>query len=188
MMALEGEVRGIGIKGDWEYILQTQGEQELKKVEQRMAELGYPLKYKDIRGMDFYPIGYDLLSMSVIKEVFDFDDKDMERLGSSAPKFSILLKVLMKYFASAEMVLKEAPKTWHEYYTTGDLEIAEFNKKQKYTVLRIKNFKTHPIHCPVLKGYFSKVLEMVVSSSVRSKETKCVFKGDPFHQFLFKWS
>ena len=43
-MKVKGEVRGAGLKVDWEFILREKGEEGLKRVEDRMAELGFPLK------------------------------------------------------------------------------------------------------------------------------------------------
>lgn len=186
IMKTPGEARGVGLKSDWEYIKQTKGEKGLRKLEAKMTSLGYPVKYEEIKTMDFYPIGQDIISMLSIKEVFNFSDKDMEKLGSNAPKFSILLKTFMKYFASIAMVLKEAPKTWRAHYTIGDIE-SEFDGENKQAILRLKNFKTHPIHCSVLKGYFSKILEMVTGFPVKTIESKCLYNGDKYHEWVIKW-
>lgn len=186
-MQIKGESRGVTLKVDWEYILQEKGEKGLRKLEAKMAELGYPLKYKEIKPMHFYPIGMDVLSMLAIKELFNYDEKKLEEMGGSVVKFSLFLKVVLKYFLSIRAFAKEVPKMWRRHYTIGDFKAVEINEKKKYVILRLENFQTHAIFCPIIRGYLAKVLGMAVKSSASCKETKCAFKGDEYHEFLLKW-
>ena len=48
LMAMKGEVRGIALKSHQEFIMNEKGEAGLKALEDEMASLGYPIKYKDI--------------------------------------------------------------------------------------------------------------------------------------------
>lgn len=187
LMEVKGEARGMTLKTDWQFILLKEGKEGLKKLEDRMAELGVPIKYKEIKSMDFYPIGLDVISMLAIKELFHFDEKDFEEMGGSAIKFSLILKIFMKYFVPLRSIANQVPKMWREHYTIGDLEMPEFSEGEKYIILRLKNFRVHPIYCISTKGYFSKIAEMLVKSSVDCEETKCVFRGDEYHEFLLKW-
>lgn len=187
LMDVEGEARGVALKDDLDFVLEEKGEQGLKKVEAKMKELGYPLKYKEIRSMDFYPMGLANLLLLVIQEAFNFNEQDLERWGGAIVKFSIFTKIFLKYFGSLKLIAREAPKIWVKHYTIGELEMPDFSEEKKYVILRIKNFKTHPIHCPLLKGMFSKITQMVVKSPASCKETKCMFKGDEFHELLLTW-
>lgn len=183
----QGEARGVALKDDLDYILELKGEEGLKKVEKRMAELGYPLRKKDIQAMSFYPMGLANLFLRVIQEVFDFKEKDLEVWGSSIVKFSLFTKVFLKYFGSLSLIAKEAPKIWRDHYTIGELEMSDFSDKKRYVVLRVKNFKVDPIHCGILIGMFSKISQMVVKNPVTCKETKCMFKGDSYHELTITW-
>jgi len=49
LMEIKGEVRGVAFRTDTEYILREKGEEGLKKLEDKMARLGYPIKYKKLR-------------------------------------------------------------------------------------------------------------------------------------------
>lgn len=187
LMEIKGECRGSALKSDWEGILRKKGKEGLEKLERKMAELGFPLKFNEINPMDFYPIGFDALSSWVIREVFNFSEKELEELGAESAKFSLFLKFLIRYFFSLEKLAKEAPKIWRKHYTVGDLEVAEINEKEKYVILRLKNFALSPPNCVILRGYFSKILQMAVRSSISSQETKCVFRGDQYHEYLLKW-
>ena len=107
LMAIPGEARGVTLKVDWEFILRKEGKEGLEKLERKMAELGYPLKFEEIKTMDFYPIGLDALSMTVIGEVFNYDKQKFIEIGETALKFSIFLKVFLKYFVSPKQAIDE---------------------------------------------------------------------------------
>lgn len=187
LMETEGEARGINLKTDWEVVLDKYGKGGLKKLEAKIAGLGFPIKYEEIKTMDFYPVGLDALSVLSIKETFNLNDQELKELGAAAVKFSLFLKVLIKYFPSLNLLAKEAPKMWRKHYSIGDLEIVETNEKEKRAVLRIKNFSFHPAQCANLQGYFSKILQMAVKAPVTCEETKCTFRGDAYHEFVIKW-
>jgi len=187
LMKIKGETRGVTLKSDREVILRKKGKEGLSKLETMMAELGFPIKYEEIRTMDFYPIGLDVLSVLTIKEVFNLDEKQLEELGATAVKFSLFLKIWMRYFFSIRLLAKEAPKMWRRHYTVGELEVSETNEKEKYAVLKLKNFALHPAYCVTLRGYFSKILQIAVKSPVICEEIKCTFKGDEYHEYLIKW-
>jgi hypothetical protein len=187
LMEIKGEIRGNGLKEDADFILESKGEKGLEELEARMVELGCPVKYREILPMNFYPIALDVISLIVIKEMLNLNDKEVEKMGASAVKFSLFMKVIMKYFVSLKSFANQVSNMWRRYYTTGNLEMPEFSEESKYMVLRLKNFKIHPIYCNIQRGYFSKIAEMLVKSSVTAKETKCVFRGDEYTEFLLTW-
>ena len=187
LMEMEGKARGVEAKEDFEFVLQEKGEKGLKKVENRMAELGFPLKYKELKVMLWHPIGLGVLLRFVIKEVFNFNEEDIYKWGRANVTSSIFAKIFMKYFGSLDLIAKQVPVMWRRYHTLGNLEMPEFSKKSKYAILRLKNFKGNPIHCIILNGYFSKISEMVVRFPVKCKETKCVLRGDEYHEYSLTW-
>ena len=186
-MKLKGEARGVAIRDDLDFVIETKGKEGLKKVEDKMAELGFPLKYKEIKPMHFYPMGLANLCLLVIKDVFNFNEDDLRKWGASLVKFSIFSKIFMKYFGSFKLIAKESPKNWRNHYTIGTLEMPEYSHKKRYTILRLRDFKAHPIHCPILEGFFARISQMVVKHPATCKETKCMFKGDKYHEFLITW-
>lgn len=187
MMKIKGEARGVAIKDDLDFVLEEKGEEGLKKIETRMTELGYSLKYKDIKPMDFYPIGLANLYLLVIKEVFNFDEEDLKKWGAAIVKFSLFTKIFLKYLGSLKLVAEEAPKIWRKHYTIGDLEMPDYSEEKRYVILRLRNFKVDPIHCKILEGMFSKISTMVTKFPTTVKETKCMFKGDEYHELLITW-
>jgi len=190
LMEIEGQVRGVVLKTDAEYVLAEKGKEGLKKVEEELGRLGHPLNYQEIKSMDFYPVGLRILSLMTIKETFNFDDEKIKEMGLVATKKSLIIKLFVRYFLSVERVFfKEAPRIWQKHWTKGTLIPVDLNEEKRYGLLRLKDFDLHPLYCSVyLCGYFSGILQMLIKShKITCRETKCPFKGDKYHEYLLKW-
>lgn len=196
LMKNPAQIRGIDFKTDREFILEKKGEQGKRKVEQEMSKiLDRPVKYQDFSTMDFYPLGVRVLFLLVTKKVFNFSEQEIKQMGRQAPQFSLLVKILMRFFSSVSRIKKEVSKMWNEYHATGELKLItpdldfETIKTPGHSVtLKLLDHKVHPIFCTYLEGYFEKVTEMVLGiSPVNCKEVKCPFQGDPNHEFSLEW-
>jgi len=189
LMEIKGEARGVVFKTDIEYILGEKGEEGIKKLEDELEKLGYPIKFKEIKTMEFYPVGLRAISLLAIKKVFNFDDEKIKEMGFFATKKSLIIKLFIKYFLSLQRVFfKESPKMWRKHYAIGELVPVELNEEKKYSILRLKDFSLHPIYCIYLGGYFCGVTQMLVKTpQLTFEETKCTFRGDEYHEYLIKW-
>ena len=187
LLKIKGEARGLVVKSDWDYIFNHYGQEGIEKIEKRMEELGQPFKYAEIENMVFYPIGLDVVSMLVTKEIFGLDDARMVEMGASGPTSSIILRILMKYFLSIDRILNEASKTWQKHYTIGKMTAPLIDKDGGRVDLVLSEFVTHPIHCLVIRGYLGKVLEMIVGYPVTTSEVECPFSGGSVHKFEIRW-
>jgi len=189
IMEAKGEVRGVTLKTDMEFILKEKGEEGLKKLEDELEKLGQPIKFHEIKTMDFYPIGLRAVSLLAIEKVFGFDDEKIKEIGLFATKTSLIIKLFVRYFLSVQRVfMKEAPRLWSKHYTAGELNTVELNEEKKYGIIRLKNINIHPIVCCYLEGYFCGILHLIIKSSrINSQENKCTFRGDEYHEYLLKW-
>lgn len=188
LMKIKGNVRGEGILTDVEYVRFRKGEKGVKLLEEKLKELDYPLKFKEIKSLEWYPVWLDIFKILTIKEIFGWTDKDIFEMANFAPKVSFLVQMLIKYFLSAQRSFEESPKYWRQHYDFGELEAHEFNGKEKYMVFRVKKYKTHPIMCIICAGYFLRMAQFVLKSKeVTIKETKCIFKGDSYHEYIIRW-
>ena len=187
LMKLKGQIRGAAIKEIIKYVLKEEGEDGLGKLEDAMEKIGYSIEGRNIKAMKFYPLGLEASTLVAVKRLFNYDDKKFQDLGRFAGKFSIIIRLFMGYLVSIEKIAKETPKMWRKYFTIGDFNMIEINKEEKYVILRIENYYLHPIHCQILKGYLSSILQIVVKSPVTGEETKCTFQGDEYHEYLLKW-
>ena len=157
-------------------------------VQETFRRLGYPIEYQRIRDMGWYPLCLRILSLRVIQDVFDLKEDDIREMGDIAPKFSFIVKVFMKFTGKPESALTRVPEYWRMYYSIGDIKVEEVNEKAGFLIVQLENFKIHTILCRYLEGYFRRLLQFsFVTHEVRSKETKCVFNGSPYHEYQIAW-
>lgn len=187
LMRLEGQMRGTVLKGELAFILKKEGKEGLRRLEERAREFGWLIDYQGLKTMEFYPIWYEPVTYLLMQDVFGFKDEDFVQLGIFESKLPLFVRMFMVPFYSFGSVIKEAPKIWRKYYTVGDLEITELSKKDREAVMTLKNFKLHPLYCRALEGFLAGLLKLLVAKKIVSRETKCPFQGDDYHEFLFKW-
>ncbi len=188
LMKMKGNIRGTIFQEHTSCIRAKEGEKGIKVVEEKLKEIGYPLKFSQIKNWEWYPVAYSALVILIAKSCFNWTDQDVFEMGEAAPKYSLVVKLLMKYFLPLRRTLKEVPEYWRKYFDFGELEAHELNEKEKYLVLRLKNYKGHPLICIYHQGYFLQVARYAIKSKkITIEETKCMFKGDPYHEFVIRW-
>ncbi|MFA4998973.1 MAG: hypothetical protein WC514_03050 [Candidatus Paceibacterota bacterium] len=187
MTKVKGEMRGNGPRNIGEFILKQEGERGLKQVEDIMGKLGYPIKYTKIDPMGFQPLWLVSITLLAAKRLFNFSNEDFQKMGEADVKFTSIQRLFMKYFISIEQAAKAASKMWAKYNIEGNLELAEYNEKERRVVLRVTNWALNEYHCQYLIGYFRAVTQMAAKGVATCEETKCVHRGDKYHEFLIKW-
>jgi len=188
IMKHKGEVRGVVFQTDRRFIILKKGEEGLKKVEEETKNLGYPIEYEKVNPLEWYPVGLRVISLIAIKRAFDWQDKDIFEMGNAAPKYSFVVKMLLKYFISLKRSVAEVPNYWRKHFTVGKISCPEFHEDEKWLIIRLEGIKIHPILCTHLAGYFLRIAQYVIRSpKIIIREEKCMFKGDPYHDFLFRW-
>lgn len=193
LMAMPGQIKGASFKGDMEYILAKKGAEGLKAVERETEKLGYPIKYGGIEEADWYAVGLRMVSFCAIMNVFQWGKKELGELAETAPRVSFIVRIFMRFFLSLERVFKTAmARLWERYYNIGSLEALYFkNTKEKHqAVFRIKNFKLHPFYCFFLSHFFIGISKLVDPKikKITMEETKCSFKGNPYHEYVANWT
>ena len=187
LLSIKGQCRDMAIQDNIEFILAHEGGAGLVLVEKVMAEAKCPFKTSDLKSSHFFPIGFETIMLLAIKKAFNYSDEEFEEVGISNAKQSLIVRIFAKYFVSLEKVAEEAPRMWKRYYTLGETEIVRFSEEKKEVVIRVKDFKVHPLHCQVFKGYFGVVIRMIVGVPVKSQETACVFHGGAYDEFTLTW-
>ncbi len=188
LIKIDGKVRGQTLLTDFGYIKEKKGKRGIVLLKNKIKEWNAPIDYDKIKALNWYPVGFRAISLLAIKEVFNWGDEEIEKIGNTAPKYSFIVKMLIKYFFSLAQTYKNAPLYWKKHYSVGELEAPKINEKEKYLVLRLKNFKVHPILCPLLKGYFLRIAQYALGGKKATiKETKCEFNGYPYHEFIITW-
>ena len=96
MRGMDGRVRGVVFQTDASYVQRTQGTEGLERVEARLRELGHPVDYRRAKAMDWYPLGLRVLSLLAVRDTFDLSKEGIWTMGDAAPKFSFIVKVMMR--------------------------------------------------------------------------------------------
>ncbi len=187
LLKYSGKIKGEIFLTHFRYIKHVKGEKGLKEIEEKMSSLGSSMKFEEILASDWYKEGESALFLLVTKEVFNWTDEDIYEMGRAAPKFSFLMKVLMQHFVSLDYAFDQASKNWDKHFDFGSLHPVEFNKKEGYLVLHIKDFKSDKISCVFHSGYFRGIAELVMGKNVSSEETKCIHDGDDYCEHVIRW-
>jgi len=187
LMKIKGEVRGIAMKNTADFVLKKEGREGLQKLEKVMAELGYPINYNRIKSIGFYPLNLLGLTLLVTQRLFKYTYEDLHEMGRFRSRAYVFIKIFINYFFSFEKAIKKVPEMWKKYFTVGELEAIDFDKKKKRGILRLKNYCLHPVQCAVMTGIYANMIQMLVKSKVTCKETKCIHKGDKYHEFVLEW-
>ncbi|OGZ33526.1 MAG: hypothetical protein A2Y98_01160 [Candidatus Portnoybacteria bacterium RBG_19FT_COMBO_36_7] len=185
---IPGEVRGVTMQTDANYVLRKIGEEGLAKLQQKTKQLGWEIDYKHIKTMGWYPLGQRVVSLLAAKETFGWGDKEIQDMGNCAPKYSFIASTMLKYFLSVSKVFQEAARYWDKHYSVGKLVPVKIDEKNKFALLRLKDFNVDPVFCPYFTGYFLRISQMVIKSEkITAEETECPSKGGQWHEFLMKW-
>jgi len=190
LKGLKGESRGMGLKIYTDYILQEKGEEGLKRLEETINKLGFSVKYQEIKVLNFYSYTLEALTLLVIKRLFNFSDEEFQKMGRLMVKAPQNLRLFLNFLFSlfsVERMIGMAQKAWSKQNTIGKLKVVEFNKDKRYLIVRLEDFRVHPLHCQVLRGIFSQAIYFVFQKEGTCEETKCLFREDEYHEFLLKW-
>lgn len=185
---IKGKARGVTLNTDLRYIESLGNPEKVEEVKKTVKKIEPEFDYEKIKGINWYPLWWRILSLIIIKKVFDWGEEEIIEMGREAPKNSFITKIVLKYFVSIKRTLQEGTKYFSKHYYPGYFEPIEYNKKEKYVRYRIKNFKAHPIICTYFLGYFETVGKLGNSGKpTKVEEIKCPFRGHPYHEFMTKW-
>ncbi len=183
-----GKVKGEAFWTRLEYIRKKEGESGIKKLEEKMEQLGVPIKLDGVESTEWINEGINSLCVPVAKEIFNWAEEDVFDLGRFAFKTSFLTKTILTYLISPKTALNAIPKYWKNYYDFGEMEAVTYNEKEKYAVIRKKGYKTHPLLCIQHKGYLTAGANLLLKDKdVNIEETKCMHKGDDYHEYRITW-
>jgi hypothetical protein len=187
LIGIEGKVRGAVFETDAEFVRNRYGDEGLRKVAIALQQLGHPIAYESINSMEWMPLGLRALSLIVIKDVFEWSDEEVKEMGDAAPKYSFIVKLLMKFFVSPRVAFSHAPEYWEKHYNTGRLEPVQLDEETGDAVIHLHDFNVHPLYCKYLEGYFQRLFKfMYPNSRIEIKETACMCDHSTHHEFVVK--
>jgi hypothetical protein len=187
LMRLDGEVTGTSIKEALAFIREKKGNEGLKKVIDLVNKLGYPIHFEDIKKTESFPAGLQALIFLAVERIFKYTDRDFEEMGRNQAKVSLIIRIFMRFLLSPDAIIRVVGRMWNIYFLFGKLEAVEYNKEKKYIIARITNWKVSTNNCNLLRGFMPMILQISLNTKVTAEETKCVFRGDEYHEFIFRW-
>ncbi len=182
-----------GVKGEKffvfiSYVRNKEGEEGVEKLLKKMRDFGCPIDLKEMSHFKMYPEYYRVVLMVVTKELFGWTEKDVFEMGYYSPRYSFLTKLLMRHFISIRKVFEMTPVFWSKHHDFGSVEPISLDEKKGYAVIRLSDYKFHPLMCGHFAGYFKGVAELCLKNKkVDVEEIKCMHKGDDFHEYRIMW-
>jgi hypothetical protein len=185
---IPGNVRGDIIIGTLHYIREIKGKQELEKVKDKVKSLGFSQSLEKIIPLEWYPEALSVIIILSAKEIFQWNQEDIFKMGKDSTKTSFVIKTIMRYFASIDRTFEEASKYWGKYFDFGSLKISQLDKKNKKISVIVEGYYFHPDICSYQAGFMLKIAQLAIGQeNVSIEETKCFFKGSPHHEYLINW-
>ncbi len=179
-----GNVKGEVFRTHAEYIKDKKGEEGVRMVEEKMAELGVPIHFSEIKSFEWISEGLSSLTIVVCKEVFNWTDDDIFEMGRFAPKFSFIIKVMIQYLVSIDTLFENAAKYWDKHFDFGFVE-TKFEKENNRITIRENGFYTHPLLCVYHSGYFKGLAEFGVKSN--NIKVTCTHQGEDYNEYVVEW-
>ena len=186
-MGYKEKVRGSGMKLYANFVIQERGEEGLKRLEDLINNLGYPVQYKKIKTMSFYPLGLEIATLVGIKRLFNFSNEKFEEMGKFQIKGNFIFTLFLNRIVSLKKMVKGVGKVWGKAVGIGNLNVVEVDEEKKYVVFRIENFDYHPLFCHVFKGSAGSGFQMIIGKKTTCEERKCTFSGDDYHEYILRW-
>ena len=186
IMNIDGKVRGVALYTDAEYVRRHEGEEALQRVEEETREMGCPIDYSGVKAMGWYPLGIRAVSLLAIKTTMNWSDEQIKEMGRSAPKYSIITKLMLRYFVSLETLVGKLETYWRKNYSQGSLTGVIGNNSLS---IYLRNFEIPALVYPYIEGYFSSVLNIVIGKGKEIKvgEWKWLPEDDKCLEMMFMW-
>lgn len=187
---LKGEERGSDIKFLAKYLKQKEGKENYDKfIDFLKKELDFQLPdLEKLNSVDWIPASIPHIFMVGMVRYFNWSEEEISEMGRKVLGFSRSIRIFTKHFISAKFSIKKVVENWNKYYSFGSAKLVSFDKAKKEAVLRIYDFKTHPIVCKFLEGVVVEFLKVFTGSKrTQAKETKCMCQGDNYHEFKLNW-
>ena len=161
-----GEVRGVVLCTDAGYVRRHADEDALRLVEDVTAELGCRIKYRHIKTMEWYPAYLRGISLLAVMKALGWSGEQLRAMGKAAPRYSIITKLMLRYFVSLTTLIEKLPIYWRKNYSVGSLTGKITNDT---LVLHIRDIEIPRQVFPYMEGFFIGVITMIVGNDKNIK-------------------
>jgi hypothetical protein len=181
--------RAVDLKLVAGYIRKKTGEESYAKLLESLNAASFqtpdPSRYAD---MEWIPAEWPTIFLVGAKKVLGWKNEDFFWMGYVNFSLSAFKKIFMSIFIPPKTIIKKSAEVWSSHFSKGTMVLEKFDEEKREGMVRIYDFRKHYLQCLYMKGGFKKLIELATdSSSVTINESKCVFNGDEYHEFIFKW-
>jgi hypothetical protein len=185
------EASGRAFRGLIRHVKDRHGAEVLDEVVAVARRATRGVFSSQIRLMAWYPYeAYAGFLDSLEEHLGRGDGQICRALGAVAGKRDLgtIFKIYVA-LASAERLIQSCTKIWSSYYrNAGRMEAIDWRPES--TVLRIFDFPgMHPHHCQLMAGWMISTMETIgFRVNEDARETRCMSRGAPFHEFSCTWT
>lgn len=188
LMKIEGMMRGELLISNFVYLKKEEGVLAIRRMEKRLEEMGYPLKFEELNSLKWYKDSFCSIFMLSFQDEFGWNDEDIFNLGRFSPRYSLIVRVALRHLLSLKKAFDYAPQLWRRNVNYGLLEPYEFNEDKRYMVFRLKDYALSPLVCIYIKGYLTSLFEQAHGrDKIKTEEITCVFREGDFHEYKISW-
>ena len=179
-------VRRVVLHTDTEYVRRHQGVEVLRLVEKETRETGYPIDYDNLKLWDWYPVALRAISLLAVKKVLNWDDEQLRGMGRSAPRYSIITRLMIRYFVSLSKLIEKVQTYWNKNYSAGSLT-ARLDDRSVF--ICIEGCQIPRPLFPYLEGHFVGAMGMVIGNheQIRLEETEWMHRDGKCFEFVLRW-
>ncbi len=187
---IKGLERGADIHYLINYVKVKEGINGYRRLLDELEKNGYnPPNTEKIKNDDWISCSIPTIYMVAMAKYFFWTTKDLEELGENLITFTpSLARFYIKYLSTLRQAAEKGIKEWQTHFNFGRLELANLDEKNKTLTMRLRDFHLHPVVCYFHAGVMKKIISLNSKSpEVNYKETKCIYNGDPYHEWIYNW-
>ncbi len=182
---MEAKCRVATFLPNLEYIKLKRGEEGVNMVMNEMWKRGHRYDFIKMKKMEWVPIEVRKEFLEVVIDVLGWDKGKIYEMGVNAPRVSFIMRHFFGLLLTVRRVFEESPQMWKEHYSAGNLYAASY--EEGHVTMVLKDFDVSPLFCEYLRGFFKGVSNLTKAKDMKVEETKCTFRGDPYHEYTFTW-
>jgi hypothetical protein len=194
IMGFEGKTKGLALTQEIEYIRHKEGEEGVKKIESIMADIGYPLTYKEVQPYDWYKEGYSPLMYRITVDIFGWTKDDIFEIGKGAMNASYLTRFVLK-FVSVEQAFEKAKEIYNEHLDFSELKTVELKENDSggSIIVQILDYPDSMAEytSKFLEGFCVQLLTILLQPKTLESEVVigCEAEGAKYCQeYRFNWT
>jgi len=187
----ETMVKGVAFLGIYKFIkTQPGGEALMTKVIASLSPEAKKVCQRKVIAVVDYPYPVFINFLRAVDQVVGQGDLTLcRKLGVFAAIRDIeSVYNLYKKRAGPEDLFRDGPIIWRSYYQNAG-RFQTVDATPDHTIIHIYDFPhMDPAHCRLMEGWINQsLIEAGAVWIEEARETRCVSRGDPYHEFIGRW-